>query len=342
MPSNLIELDSLEFLVIVDNEVDPISKYPNPAVEAYGNLADIAAASRIRPSDRPEGGDTRVLSMEDICCGAHGLSIMVTGVKDGKRRTVLFDTGPDEAVWQSNVKRLGAKVGDVEVIVLSHWHRDHSGGMLKAIPIINAAKEKDAPKVIADLHPNRPDFRGVTLPSFQLSLEADPTFEEISTAGGVVAKNADTHTLADDFFLVSGEISRVTGYEKGIRRGARFAKEKGAWEMDELILDERFLMCKLKDRGIVMFTGCSHAGVVNASRHAITLGEGAALHAVVGGYHLADSETAHIDETVADLEKLNPKLFFPGHCTGSRAKCALERSMPGRVNQSTVGTRFTL
>jgi 7,8-dihydropterin-6-yl-methyl-4-(beta-D-ribofuranosyl)aminobenzene 5'-phosphate synthase len=96
------------------------------------------------------------------------------------------------------------------------------------------------------------------------------------------------------------------------------------------------------DRGIVMFTGCSHAGVVNASRHAITLGQGAPLHAVVGGYHLADSDTAQTDETVADLKNLNPTLFFPGHCTGFRAKCAIEREMPGRVNHSTVGTRFTL
>jgi 7,8-dihydropterin-6-yl-methyl-4-(beta-D-ribofuranosyl)aminobenzene 5'-phosphate synthase len=121
--------------------------------------------------------------------------------------------------------------------------------MLKAIQLINTAKEdfsKDPTKVIADLHPARPDFRGVTLPHFQMSLEADPTFAEISAAGGNVIKNDASHTILDAFFLVSGEIPRVTGYEKGIRRGARFVKEKGVWEKDELILDERFLMCKLK------------------------------------------------------------------------------------------------
>jgi 7,8-dihydropterin-6-yl-methyl-4-(beta-D-ribofuranosyl)aminobenzene 5'-phosphate synthase len=91
-----------------------------------------------------------------------------------------------------------------------------------------------------------------------------------------------------------------------------------------------------------MFTGCSHAGVVNASRYAIELGEGAPLHAVVGGYHLADSDAVQIGETVQDLKALDPHLFFPGHCTGFQAKCAIEREMPGRVNHSTVGTRFTL
>jgi 7,8-dihydropterin-6-yl-methyl-4-(beta-D-ribofuranosyl)aminobenzene 5'-phosphate synthase len=91
-----------------------------------------------------------------------------------------------------------------------------------------------------------------------------------------------------------------------------------------------------------MFTGCSHAGVVNASRHAVELGEGAPLHAVVGGYHLADSDAAFIDQTVKDLKALDPHLFFPGHCTGFKAKCAIENEMSGRVNHSTVGTRFTL
>jgi 7,8-dihydropterin-6-yl-methyl-4-(beta-D-ribofuranosyl)aminobenzene 5'-phosphate synthase len=125
------------------------------------------------------------------------------------------------------------------------------GGMLKAISLINTAKSKataTAPSknVTIDLHPARPDFRGVTLPNFQMSLEADPTFDEITAAGGIVEKNDKTHTILDDFFLVSGEIPRQTSYEKGIRRGARFSAETGKWESDELILDERFLMCKLK------------------------------------------------------------------------------------------------
>jgi 7,8-dihydropterin-6-yl-methyl-4-(beta-D-ribofuranosyl)aminobenzene 5'-phosphate synthase len=119
--------------------------------------------------------------------------------------------------------------------------------MLRAIKLINAAKaSKDMSNVKVDLHPNRPDFRGVTLPGFQMSLEADPTFAEISEAGGIVSKNEDTHTVLDDFFLISGEIPRVTTYETGLRRGARFVEEKGAWEKDELIMDERFVICNLK------------------------------------------------------------------------------------------------
>src|SRR3978361_92076 len=104
--------------------------------------------------------------------------------------------------------------------------------MLRAIKLINAAKASNGSlshmrNVTVDLHPNRPDFRGVTLPDFQMSLEADPTFAEISDAGGLISENADTHNVLDDLFLISGEIPRVTTYETGLRRGARFVKEKG-------------------------------------------------------------------------------------------------------------------
>jgi 7,8-dihydropterin-6-yl-methyl-4-(beta-D-ribofuranosyl)aminobenzene 5'-phosphate synthase len=90
-----------------------------------------------------------------------------------------------------------------------------------------------------------------------------------------------------------------------------------------------------------MFTGCSHAGVVNASRHAVDLGNNTPLFAVVGGYHLADSEQAQIESSVKDLQALRPKLLLPGHCTGWKAKFEIERVMPGMLAPCTVGTKFT-
>jgi 7,8-dihydropterin-6-yl-methyl-4-(beta-D-ribofuranosyl)aminobenzene 5'-phosphate synthase len=90
-----------------------------------------------------------------------------------------------------------------------------------------------------------------------------------------------------------------------------------------------------------MFTGCSHAGVVNASRHGAQLGSGAPLYAVVGGYHLADAETEQIEETVKGLKALAPKLLLPGHCSGWRVKQAIEIAMPGSLAPSTFGTKFT-
>ena len=99
--------------------------------------------------------------------------------------------------------------------------------MLSAVRLITAAKGPSS-KLVVDLHPARPDFRGVKTPKAVFSLEADPTFEEIEAAGAVVVKNSEAHEVLDGHFLVSGEIPRVTGYEHGIQWGARF--EHGEWE----------------------------------------------------------------------------------------------------------------
>lgn len=249
----LVELDSLEILVIVDNELDPISASPNAEVQQYGNLKDIAIAngplSDVRTASKDDVCEIR---MDKICCSAHGLSLMIIGTAAGKQHTILFDTGPEESAWERNAKRLNLDPGRIETIHLSHWHRDHSGGMLKVLQMLNEARKNgsamnDTRKepVVVDLHPARPAFRGIHPPGKSiLSYEADPSFEEIEALGAKVSKNKQAHTVLDRMFLVSGEIPRVTDYEKGLKAGVRFNGKE--WEEDRMIQDERLLMCKVK------------------------------------------------------------------------------------------------
>lgn len=358
---NLVELDSLEILVIVDNELDPISPSPNPKVQQSGTLKDISWRSEpLARHDRAECD--REIRMDEVCCSAHGLSLMITGTKGDKKHTILFDTGPEESAFERNAKRLKADVGKIEAIQLSHWHRDHSGGMLKVLQMVEEARKEDGTKadpVIVDLHPARPDFRGMQPPGRNpFSFIADPKFEEIEQMGGEVSKNDQPHTVLDDMFLVSGEIPRVTAYEKGLKGGVRFDAQKQAWEVDTMMRDERLLMCKLKgrfvlpgsrpmltkslDKGIVMFTGCSHAGVVNAARCAAQLGSGTPMYAVMGGYHLADADDQQMKSTASDLKALDTQLLLAGHCTGWRAKFEIQNQMPGRLVPSFVGSKFVL
>lgn len=114
--------------------------------------------------------------------------------------------------------------------------------------MITAAKRaKGCPeKLPVDLHPDRPAYRGIAFGETIVSLQADPTLKEIVEAGGAVTLYDEPHTVLDDFFLVSGEIPRRTGYEVGARGAMRFDPKTGDWVSDELIMDERFLMCNLK------------------------------------------------------------------------------------------------
>ncbi|KAJ5377671.1 uncharacterized protein N7496_005080 [Penicillium cataractarum] len=339
---HLQEVDSLEAIVIIDNELDPISPPAPNTVQVAGNLGTIGMNSMHKLTDR--GSACKELRMEDICCSAHGLSILVTATKGDQKHAVLFDAGPEEDAWERNVKRLRPDLASVEVIQLSHWHRDHSGGLGRAIRMIKDAKQSSrrSDDLVVDLHPDRPVYRGIALPEHIISLEADPTFDELTDAGAVVSKSSEAHTILDDMFLISGEIPRLTPYETGLKNAVRYDPEENDWFSDELITDERFLACNIKGKGIVVFTGCSHAGVVNTTKNALELiGTDVPLHAVVGGFHLAMSDDAQVQSTVSDLKRLDPAVLMPGHCSGWRAKFAIEKHMPGTLVPCTVGIKIT-
>ncbi|KAJ5288613.1 hypothetical protein N7478_001643 [Penicillium angulare] len=338
----LQEVDSLEATVIIDNELDPMSPAAPDTVHLSGQIGSIA----VRPDSKISGRGDAIyeLRMGNICCAAHGLSILITATKGDKKHSVLFDAGPEEDAWERNVQRLRPDLASVEVIQLSHWHRDHSGGLLRAIRMIKDAKRAQgiSDNLVVDLHPDRPVYRGIALPQQIVSLEADPTFEEISQTGAVIEENDETHTILDDMFLVSGGIPRVTPYETGLKGAVRFDSESGEWYSDELIADERFLAVNVKDKGLVVFTGCSHGGVVNATKHAMKhMPENTLLHCVVGGFHLATSDDMQVQKTVADLKRLDPAVLMPGHCSGWRSKFAIEKAMPGTLVPCTVGTSIT-
>jgi 7,8-dihydropterin-6-yl-methyl-4-(beta-D-ribofuranosyl)aminobenzene 5'-phosphate synthase len=247
-------------------------------------------------------------------------------------------------------------MADIGAIVLSHWHRDHSGGLLSAIRLASSGRS-DGDQVIVALPPDKPAFRGIMFDQ-PISLEADPTMEEINDAGGTTVVLNEARTVLDDGFLISGEIPRQTDYEGGIPGGVRYDTATGEWLKDELIMEERFVMCKLKGyslhytqvitssntysgKGLVIFTGCSHAGLINIARHAKVI-DNSPIYAIVGGYHLADASPEKMQQSMKDLKDLEPALLMPGHCTGWRFKGLVEKEMPGQMAPIFGGTKYTL
>jgi 7,8-dihydropterin-6-yl-methyl-4-(beta-D-ribofuranosyl)aminobenzene 5'-phosphate synthase len=124
-------------------------------------------------------------------------------------------------------------------------------------------------------------------------------------------------------FFLSGEIPRITPYEKGFPGHMRRSEDGQSWEPDPLIMDERFLAIHVKDKGIVVLTACSHSGVVNVLRHARNCFPSAPLYGIIGGFHLAGGNEKIITESVRDTAGFGLKLVAPGHCTGWRAVNAL-------------------
>lgn len=119
--------------------------------------------------------------------------------------------------------------------MISHWHADHTGGLLSFLDL--RGKESGAlASTIVDVHPNRPTARGIAPPpsgKIICQLPRDPTFEDIKAHGGTVEKHAEGHVIADNTVWVSGEIPRVTPFEAGLIGGVRFVPNKdgtsGSW-----------------------------------------------------------------------------------------------------------------
>ncbi|KAF5252831.1 hypothetical protein FANTH_2155 [Fusarium anthophilum] len=332
LPS-LIEVDSLDIHVLINDEIDQISPSPNPRVQHAQSFAGVPLNPVSDPSSR--GGARLEMPMRNICCGAHGLSLFITAKKGNKSNTLLFDTGPEEGVFEKNVQRLRLPMPEIGAIVLSHWHRDHSGGLLSAIRLASRGRS-DGGQVIVALPPDKPALRGIMFDQ-PISLEPDPTIDEINSAGGKTVVLNEALTVLDDTFLISGEIPRQTEYEGGISGGVRYDPAKDEWIKDELIMEERFVMCK----GLVIFTGCSHAGLINIARHAKAIDD-SPIYAIVGGYHLADASPDKMDQSMKDLKDLEPVLLMPGHCTGWRFKGLIEKEMPGQMAPLFGGTKYTL
>jgi 7,8-dihydropterin-6-yl-methyl-4-(beta-D-ribofuranosyl)aminobenzene 5'-phosphate synthase len=340
--AEMVELDALELLIVMDNETDTLSSVDD-GVPQIPEVAHLAA--RTPPSRHHEGHECKTV-FDQLCCGCHGLSVLVTGRLNDTEHTVLFDVGPYPQYWLDNAERLNVDLAEIECLFLSHWHFDHSGGFPEVIAAISSARTKVglSEPLIVDLHPERPDQRGVMLPSgVMILLPMEPAFEAMSANGGTIATHADAHTLCDGFFFGSGAIDRVTDYETGLHGHHTFHGD--AAEPDPLIMDERYLIARVRGRGISILSACSHAGIVNACLSAQSEFPNVPVDVVLGGYHLAGKVMEQrIEATIEDLRtRVQPRVVAPGHCTGWRAKARLADTFaPGRYAPSVVGSLYRL
>ena len=316
-------VDRLDVLVLVDNATDSLSTTPKYVVPEWPGLV---AAGRLP-----------VLSGGAICRAHHGLSLLLTAHVGAQRHTLLFDAGPEGETLVRNAAILGVDFGEVDAVVLSHGHWDHGGGLLAAIAAVTT--RRPGVPLPCFVHPGMFGQRGSQRPDGVLIVqEPVPGPERLTAAGAAVESTRDARTIAG-VFHVSGEIPRVTPYETGLPGHVQRAAS-GAWEPDPLIMDERFVSVQLKGRGQLVFSACSHAGIVNVLTHARAMFPAVPLWGAMGGLHLSGSTEAIIPATVADLARFELGVLAPGHCTGWRAMAVLARELGDTLVPSAVGKRY--
>lgn len=253
----------------------------------------------------------------------HGLALWIES--EGKR--ILFDTGQGGAL-EKNAKILGVDLGKTDIIVLSHGHYDHSGGMTQVM--------KRAEKAELYCHP------GVVLPRYSISdgIATPVHMPQPSLAAIGRLPPTNIHWLQQPLMLsahigLSGPITRETSYED---TGGPFYLDPQGKRPDPFSDD--LALWLQTGSGLIVCVGCSHAGLVNTLNHVRLLNNGQKIRAVIGGFHLRSASPDRLAQTIAALRQLEPDMMVPCHCSGEPAVAALRNALGERISSGAAGLTY--
>jgi 7,8-dihydropterin-6-yl-methyl-4-(beta-D-ribofuranosyl)aminobenzene 5'-phosphate synthase len=313
--ASLKTVDRIEITTLMDNYVDLLL----PSTDII-----------VRPPLAKEGKINA-----DTLLAEHGLSLLITVYQGEDKHTILFDTGYTKVGVLHNMEQLGVNVEEIEAIVLSHGHMDHTGTLYGILDKIS----RTIPLV---LHPGifqhprytrRPDGAKSVWPRTVVKSDLEGRNVDIIESETPVC-------LADDMIMVTGAVERTTPFEKGMPNALM---EQNGELVHDPIMDDQSIAMKLKGKGLVVVSGCAHAGIVNTLMFAQkTTGE-QKVHAVLGGFHLSGPffEKFH-DPTVAALKKIDPDVLMPMHCTGWKAIQRFQKEFPESFVLNSVGSKVML
>ncbi len=266
----------------------------------------------------------------------HGLSCIIETVVDGTSCMFMFDYGASQQALINNLAVLGIDVSKIEAFALSHGHFDHWGGL---VPFLKANSER--------ISYNTPLYVGDEAFSQRFSIR--PTGDDLHDLGSLDREKIESLgkitvvDVTDPVEIVSGawltgNIERITLYEKVpptllVMRGDSIEEDDFRGELA--------VVCNVKGKGLVVLSGCAHAGIINTVRHAQKITGIGKVHAIIGGFHLINTDTEIIWQTIADMQAIAPDYIIPMHCTGFEAVTAFKEAMPDQFILNTVGTRYS-
>jgi 7,8-dihydropterin-6-yl-methyl-4-(beta-D-ribofuranosyl)aminobenzene 5'-phosphate synthase len=311
---SLAPVDRVEVLSVMDNSVDVL----------------MGSTPVARRAPRPRDAHTRPQLRAE-----HGVSMLVTTYAGGSKDSFLFDTGVTIDGVLHNMDVLGVKGNELHAVVLSHGHTDHTRGLIGLI------KRYGRPRIPIVLHPDAYLKRKNIQPDGRESEHIPPSKRDLEAEDVKIIEERGPTMLLGDHALITGQIPRTTPYEKG--SPAQVAWIDGKWQPDPWIHDDQAVILNVKDSGLVVLTGCGHAGVINTLNYARELTGINPLHAVIGGFHLTGPVFEPIiAPTVQALKQFNPSIIVPQHCTGWRAAHLIAQEFPEAFIPNSVGTTMMI
>ena len=266
--------------------------------------------------------------------GEWGFSALV--VADGHR--ILLDTGARSETVLNNARELKVDLTNVPDVILTHNHGDHTGGL---ISLRQAVRAKN-PAALAVTHAGEGIFlkRDGTRSGWEPMDRVRKMYEAL---GGKVIVHDSPLELYPGVWI-TGPVARVYPEKNfGIGPGAKVQMPDGS-SVEDTIPEDMSLVIDT-DRGLVVISGCGHAGVINTLEHARTKIRAAPVYALIGGLHLFQLDDEHLKWTASKLKEFGVQNFLGAHCTGIEATyrirelCGLSRRTAA---VGAVGGSFTL
>jgi 7,8-dihydropterin-6-yl-methyl-4-(beta-D-ribofuranosyl)aminobenzene 5'-phosphate synthase len=325
-PISLHPVDAVSITILVDNVTDLLVGDKGPAK----GFASQGVRPPVLASPLMDGG-----IVFDAPTAEHGFSALVT-VRAGERdHRILFDAGITQNGLVENMRRMSLSPKDIDTIVLSHGHWDHVMGLHGLVRELGGRA-----RLPVLIHPEFWNRRRAMIPGRDPMPVFSASRSALEGAGFEIVEESQPSFLLDSSVLVTGEVDRTTSFEKGLP--GHQALRDGEWQPDPLILDDQALLLHVRDKGLVVLTGCGHSGIVNIVRYARKLTGVDRVYAVIGGFHLPGPPTDTTRQTVDALAAFAPGVLVPAHCTGFPAMMELAARMPEAFITSNIGTRFDL
>jgi 7,8-dihydropterin-6-yl-methyl-4-(beta-D-ribofuranosyl)aminobenzene 5'-phosphate synthase len=258
------------------------------------------------------------------CLGQWGLSFLLEFIDaGGDRRKVVFDTGIHKKSLFYNIKQLKVDLNDVDCLVISHGHADHTAA------IVEITEAAGGLKVYAHPHTFKPRIiEDRTGKRRRHGVPKDEGIDEIENVGGEVVLTSEPIEIVPGVWT-TGQIQRMTHFERIMSpKGERRIIVVDGEEADDRILDDQALWMDVEQVGPFVITGCAHAGPLNTLLQVQRLGHFANIYGLVGGTHLVGRSEDYLQQTINKLEKLKLSLMSPCHCTGFKATARLWQAFP--------------
>lgn len=259
------------------------------------------------------------------CLGQWGLSFLMELVdaKDRKRK-IVFDTGINKKALLHNIRKLKVDLSDVESIILSHGHLDHTAAT------VEVAKAAAKVKIYAHPHAFLPRiYEGKNGKRRQIGVPKKQGLDDIEKVGGEILLSKEPKEVVTGVWT-TGQIKRVTTFEcaLSLSEGEKLIIVIDGNEVDDQILDDQAIWMNVKGIGPVVITGCAHAGPVNTLLQVQRIGNFKKIYGLVGGTHLVGRSDEYLQQTISEFKQRGLKLISPCHCTGFKATTNLWHAFP--------------